>query len=271
MLKSFVLGFALWLVAGASSHAVGADTRLGDSCDLVALGAADKQEFLHFDHDLRAALGEQNANALVSLVRFPLRVNYHDGSHVSLDNPAALQKQFAHAFPAELRGIVQNQSIGALFCKSDGGVMYGNGEVWADLIGKSGAQRFRITAVNVPESQAAAAAEPSAPQAPDNKVRLTCSSEKFHIVIDSGSGDAVRYRAWNNPHVAPAKPDMDLPGTQGGEGTGSCFHRMWTFKNGDVDYIVSEPGCSEHAPPAHAVGQVEVRINGKMQLTSWCF
>lgn len=261
MSKYLISAFLLLSILGPMSNA-SADTRLGDSCDLSVLGAKDKDGFLRFDGALRSALAKQDAGALALLVQFPLTLNYGD-AHISLNDAATLQLRFAEAFPPALRSAVLAQKPDALFCKYDG-LMYGNGELWANLVGEGKAQQFRITAVNLPD----AAASSDKPDA--TKVQLACSTDKFHILVD-GKDDAPRYRSWNKPHAPPDKPALELKGEVGGEGTGSCFHRIWRFKNANADYVLSEPGCTESKVPDKAKAELEVRIGGKPQLTSWCY
>ena len=138
------------LLAAAAWSPARADTRLGDGCDLSILGVKDKAEFLRFDSALKAALEQQDAAALALLVRFALRVNQADGSRISLDNAAALQSQFAQVFGPAVRAAVTRQKPDTLFCKPDGGVMYGDGEVWADRVEAGRGRQFRVTTVNVP-------------------------------------------------------------------------------------------------------------------------
>jgi hypothetical protein len=242
-----------------------ADTRLGDSCDLAALGAGDTQDFLRFDRELRAALEKSDAAALASLIQFPLRVNAANGSRQSLNNPAAVQENFARVFPPPLRKTVLDQKSDSLFCKSDGGVMYGDGEIWVDRIGADADARFRVTTVNVPSAVGSATANMA------GQVQLACATPTVRIVIDGGANHSPRYRAWNTPRSIAEKPDIELVGIAGGEGTGSCFHRTWHFTNGNAEYGISEPGCSGGSTPEHAQAQLDVLIGGKSQLTSWCF
>lgn len=264
MPKYLIAVFLLLSILGLTSNAA-ADTRLGDSCDLSVLGVKDKSEFLRFDGALRSALEKQDAAALALLVQFPLALNYPDGSHVSLGNAAALQKQFAEVFPPTTQEIVAGQKSDVLFCKPDGGVMYGNGELWVDLVGEGNARQFRLIAVNVPDG----AASPGKPG--EAKVQLACSTDRFRIVVDAvGDGDP-RYRSWNKPHAPPDKPALELKGQADGEGTGSCFHRIWRFKNANADYVLSEPGCTEGKVPDKAKAELEVQIGSKSQLTSWCY
>jgi hypothetical protein len=257
---------ALLLLAAAALTPARADTRLGDGCDLAILGARDRAEFLRFDSALNAALEKQDAAALALLVRFPLRVNQADGSRVSLDNAAALQSHFAQAFGPAVRAAVARQKPESLFCKADGGVMYGDGEVWADRVDVGRGQQFRVTTVNVPAGAAAA----KAPAATEPKPLLACSTDKFHVVIDGREDTAPRYRSWNKPHAPPDAPALELVGKAGGEGTGSCFHRIWRFRSGNVDYVLSEPGCGPDTPKG-ARAELEVLIGGQSRLQSWCF
>lgn len=240
-----------------------ADSRLGESCDLAIFGVKDKSGFLRFDAALRSALERQDADTLAPLVQFPLRLNRADGSHAMLVDAAALRQQFATAFPPSVHKSVLEQKPDALFCNADG-VMYGNGELWADLAGTGEASQFRITAIhppsaeNVPES-----AEPAA------KTELSCNTDKFRIVVDGGS--APRYRSWNKPHAPPDKPAMELAGKVDREGTGACSHRIWHFKNRNVEYVLSEPGCGDGSEPADAKARLEIRIGNRPPQTSWCY
>lgn len=262
MQKFFAPAFLL-LSAFVTTENASADTRLGDGCDLSVLGAKDKDSFLHFDGALRSALAKQDAAALALLVEFPLTLNYGDGAHVSLNDAATLQIRFAEAFPPALRSAVLAQKSEALFCKYDG-LMYGNGELWANLVGEGKAPQFRITAVNLPDVTA------RSPKPAETKVQLACSTDKFHIVID-GKDDAPRYRSWNTPHAPPDAPALELVGQGDGEGSGVCFHRIWRFRNSNVGYVLSQPGCSEGSVPDKAKAQLEVRIGNRPPLTSWCY
>lgn len=267
---------SLVLLIGAAALAPApalAETRLGDGCDLAALGVKDRAEFLRFDSALNAALEAQDATALALLVRFPLRVNHADGSRISLDNAAALQSRFAQVFGPAVRAAVTRQKPETLFCKADGGVMYGDGEVWVDRVDTGRGEQFRVTSVNVPAAAAPAkgqAAPAAAAAAAQPKPLLACSTEKFHVVVDGREDAAPRYRSWNKPHAPPDTPAVELVGKSGGEGTGSCFHRIWRFHSGNVDYVLSEPGCGPDTPNG-AQAELEVLIGGQSRLRSWCF
>lgn len=259
---------ALLLAAAAVCAPARADTRLGDGCDLAILGAKDKGEFMRFDSALNAAIQAQDAAALAPLVKFPLRVNQAGGGHVSIDNAAALQARFAQVFTPAVRAAVTRQKPDALFCKADGGVMYGDGEVWADRLDVAGGgPQFRVTAVNLPAG-AAASATAKAPAAAEAKPLLACSTDKFHVVIDGN--DTPRYRSWNKPHAPPDAPALELVGKADSEGSGSCRHRIWRFRSGNVDYVLSEPGCGP-ATPQGAQAQLEVLIGGQSRLRAWCY
>lgn len=261
------------LLALAALLPARAETRLGEGCDLAVLGVKGRADFLRFDSALSAALERQDASALAQLVRFPLRLNHGDGSHVSLDNAAALQSRFARAFGPAVRAAVVKHKPEALFCNADG-VMYGNGEVWVNLVDTGTGQQFRVTTVNVPgnvAAQAPAQAQAAATtQAAEATPLLACSTDKFHVVVDGRDGTAPRYRSWNKPHAPPEAPALELSGRADGEGTGACFHRIWRFRNGNVDYVVSEPGCGPDTPGG-ARAELQVLIGGRSRLRSWCF
>lgn len=253
---------AVALVAVFAATPAPADTRLGEACDLAAVGAEDRADFLRFDAALRAALERQDAAATARLVQFPLRLNGAGGGHASLDDSAALEKRFGEAFPPAVRKAVIEQKSADLFCKSDG-VMYGQGELWANLVGAGSSQTFRVTAINLPTG-----VEPKS-EADASHADLACSTDKFHIVIDGG--DAPRYRAWNQPHAPPDPPAMALSGRRGGEGTGPCFHRIWRFRNSNVEYVLSEPGCTEDSVPERAKARLDIRIGNRPPRSAWCY
>lgn len=246
------------LAIAMNSHA---DSRLGNSCNLATLGLNDKSEFMRFDRDLRTALAHGDATATALLTQFPLRVNFPDDSHITLIDPATLQKQFDRVFTPELRDAVRKQKIEDLFCKYTG-LDYADGGIWINLTGADDKQ-LRIDAVNVPGARADEKA---------SDIDLACSTKQFRIVIDAtGRPNALRYRVWNLPRGVTEKPDLELTGTRNYEGTSPCTHRIWHFKNGNAEYALSEPGCQQDAPPKNAAASLAVSINGELKLESWCF
>ena len=117
------------LVLLAGTPAFTGDSALGRSCDLTIVGATDKQAFLRFDKELHTALSQQDVAATALLVRFPLRINYPDGSTILISNVKALQTRFTEAFPPTVRSAVIKQKADEVFCR-DEGIMYGRGELW---------------------------------------------------------------------------------------------------------------------------------------------
>lgn len=249
-----------------ASTAASAAARLGASCDLAVLGASDSSGFLRFDNALREALEARNAGAVAALVSFPLQVNLASGGHQTLRDATAFRQQAAALLPV-LRKAVMPQQPGQLFCNADG-VMYADGTVWANPVGSGGAAPFRITSMNLPKGVSlGAAGTPVAARKPE----LACSTEKFRIEIEAMGDGKPLYRAWNLPHAASAVPAMELAGTMTREGTGVCSHRIWRFRNGNTDYVVTEPGCTDGGGvPAGAKAQLEVDIAGKPRLKAWC-
>ena len=247
-----------------------AASRLGDSCDLSVLGVNDNTNFYHFDNSLREAVTARNAAALAALVKYPLRLNFKNGAHVEVDDADTLRERWVDGWWSTLQKAVTGQQPGELFCKSDG-LMYGDGEVWVNP--DSHGQRFRITALNLPGNAPAqgrpAAAAPAIAAATSRQL-LSCDTNKFHIVIDAAADEQPRYRSWNRPDLPPAVPAMDLVGEASAEGTGICRRSIWRFRNGNVAYIVSEPGCNAGDVPANAKARLEVTSRGKQLLESWC-
>lgn len=251
------VAFSLLSASLFSSPAL-AGTRLGDGCDLSVLGVQDDTGFIHFDHALREAVTASNAAALSKLAEFPLRIG-----GTSVANAAALQSRLSDAWPA-LQKAVEAKPPGALFCNAEG-VMYGDGEIWVNP-GNGAAAPFRVTSMNLPEQRGA-----TSHAGKGSQVQLACSTDHFNISIDAQANDTSRYRSWNKPRAAPDDPAIELVGKANFEGTGSCAHRVWDFRNGNADYILSEPGCGDGSTPAKAKAQLEVRIGGKSQLRSWCY
>lgn len=259
-----LLVFALFALPATAA------SRLGESCDLAALGVNDTTGFYRFDNALREAVTARDAAALAPLADYPVRLNYSDGGHVEVYDAADLRDRYASGLWPILQQAVIGQQPGDLFCNAQG-VMYGDGAVWASPAGRSGA--FRISAFNLPghapaEGRPTTAAPTRA--AGGSKVLLECDTNKFHIVIDAGADEQPRYRSWNQPSLPPAQPAMNLVGDELREGTGMCAHRIWRFRNGNTSYVVSEPGCTEGDVPTNAKAQLAVEINGKTQLQSWC-
>jgi hypothetical protein len=256
---------ALWLLpAWLAALSAAAQTRLGDSCDLAVLGERSQANFMHFDNALREAVQSRNAQALAALLDFPLALNSHD-SRATVASPAAWQSRFTEPFAAQLWPVLHRavigQQPGGLFCNANG-VMYGNGEVWANPNGNA----FRVNAINLPGPEAASGGPAAARTA-----LLSCDTDKYRIVIDAAGEGGSRYRSWNKPHAPPDPPAMELAGKAAdGEGTGVCFHRSWRFHNGNVTYAVSEPGCSDGSVPQGVKARLEVDIAGKLQLKAWC-
>lgn len=148
-----------------------AATKLGGSCDLTVLGVDDDSGFLRFDNALREALEAQDAAAVAALASFPLRLNLGDGSHVTLRDAVAFRQREASLLPP-LRRAVDAAQPSELFC-NDNGVMYGDGEIWANPVGSGSAAPFRITAINLPKGAALQGA-PAAARLAD--ATLSCST-----------------------------------------------------------------------------------------------
>lgn len=276
-MKELARRIGLLLSAALLAAPASAATRLGDSCDLAVLGARDDAGFLQFDRALRDALQSQDAAALSRLVQFPPRITWQDGAHTMLADAAALSSRLSAASWALLHKAVGAQPAAQLFCNAQG-LMYGNGELWANPDAAARDPAFRISAINLPETAPAAAAQaapggaaPGGAALVPAATQFACSTDKFQIVIDTAGAGTPRYRSWDKPHASPDAPAMELVGKVNAEGTGLCLRRSWRFANGNVDYLLDEPGCNDGSVPAKARARLEVRIAGKPQLESWCY
>jgi hypothetical protein len=123
------------------------------------------------------------------------------------------------------------------------GVMFENGQVWAEESGKL----FRVRA-NTSAMQAAIAAayqeekkKLHASIADYNKPVLSWNSKRFNVRIDDMGDAGYRYAVWPGNKFQNDKPDLVLEGgTVRHEGSGNYAH--YTFKNGHYQYHVSEGG-----------------------------
>lgn len=240
------------------------DTALGPSCDLTIVGTTDKETFVRFHNELRTAIARRDIAATALLVRFPLRINFSDGSTISLDNVKALQTRFAEVFPSSVRTVIINQKLNDIICGYEG-IMYGRGHVWIEAVDTRGKGRYRVSTINVP--------------AAGNHGRLkevvglqfVCDTESYRIVIDTNSSGLLRYRAWNHPRAVTDKPDTEIaPGTESGEGTGGCARRIWKFKKGATGFNIGELGCTDGSEPKGTTGELEVLLGDQVQQRSWC-
>jgi hypothetical protein len=173
-----------------------------ERCYLVAEGG--EAAFLAFDTELRSALSSADASTLALLVDFPLRVNFGDGTTISLNNPMAVQQRFQEVFPDALRAAVIKRKPEDLFCRDDG-IMYGSGELWIHLVGQGEARHFAVATVNVPAGDRKVTA-------PATPVLFVCNADKHRIIVDMSSDGGVRYRSWNKPRSLADKADIVVAG-----------------------------------------------------------
>lgn len=254
MLKP-LLALALALL---SPLALAADSALGDHCDLKALSVPDKQGFLAFDRDLRAALQAENAAALAMLVEFPLSLNHGDGAKTAFVNPTALILRFREAFPEDVRTAVLQQRASELFCNARG-IAYGEGRVWVEVSGGPKRPQYRVATVNLKTLD-------------DDRARTlayVCETEKHRVAVDS-DGDWARYRAWEKPRSPIEPPSLELLGSQSVEGSGECAHPVWTFDDAGTRIVVSEGGCSDEHDEA-VTGDLSIQAAGKPEQAWKCY
>jgi hypothetical protein len=100
---------------------------------------------------------------------------------------------------------------------------------------------------------------------------FVCKTTKHTIIVNQLSSGELRYRAWNKPKGIREKPDMLVRGgAETVEGTGPCRYALWSFTNGNVEYLVDTLGCTETVPPAGIIGRLSVYIDGGLKKTWWC-
>lgn len=247
-LRLFALA-ALLLTAAIPVHA---QVKSSNADDPPAAANDDAELYARFVGELKRALAAADPVATALLVSFPLRVNDGAGSRIEIVNAAALQTHFALAFTPSVR-----ETIAAI---EDGGspelvgerYLMADGTLWLDRIDHGNGQRFRVAIVNATREEAAAAAFP--------RLVYACETIKHHVIIEQTGVEDYRYRSWNLPAFPPAAPSLQLSGSADGEGTGECYHAIYTFERGDTRIDVSEPGCGETEWPQ---GQLTVTLKGE--------
>lgn len=105
-----------------------------------------------------------------------------------------------------------------------------------------------------------------------HKHEFVCSTAKHLVVIDLLAEGDFRYRAWNVPRTVTESPDVSLgSGVYSLTGTRMCSHSEWSFRTGNVEYVVSDGvSCTDSDPPADATGRLAVFINGQLRSAYWC-
>ena len=224
-----VVALASWCVLAAPAQAA---TRIGAGCDLAVAGAHDAAAFLSFDTALRAAALRPDAAALSALVDVPLRVNRADGTHATLASAAAVRAIGPTLLPV-VRAAVAATPVAKLFC-NDNGVMYGEGQVWANLVKVAGGiEQFRITSVNLPKAIPEAMTSPYAFRldvtlSPKASARLHALHEG--IVVSAAyygdpKPDAVQHGD-EVGHIDLGVQDLSLPGRAGAAViSGAAIHK----------------------------------------------
>lgn len=99
-----------------------------------------------------------------------------------------------------------------------------------------------------------------------------CNTLKHTIIVDQPTAGQYRYRSWNKPRPTNDKPDMEVKsGISEVSGTGACAHTDYTFKTGNVTFLVSDDiNCGETAPPANVHGYLSVSVGGNEKANFWC-
>ena len=100
-----------------------------------------------------------------------------------------------------------------------------------------------------------------------------CVTVKHIIIISEPIKGTYHYRSWNKPKAISDKPDMDLKSKEVSvEGTGACRHTEYSFKTGKVEFSLDDDvSCIEGNPPANAVGNLNILVNGELKNHYYCF
>ena len=230
-------------------------------CNLSFFGGTDRRAFDVFDARLRSAARSDDPSAFADLVMYPLRVNLDRRSSM-VRSREELASDSARIFTASVRRDIASQQ--GFFCR-DTGLMYGAGTIWVGVVPAGGAQpeRYAVSTVNVPETEPTRTPSRTAPE-----LKVKCVAPANTVLVED-LGDTLRYRSWRSGQPPAAKPDIVLErGTVTFEGTGPCEHAIYTFKNGDTTYEVSELGCTDGSEPAGTTGRLTVSRGGRL-LAEW--
>lgn len=241
------------------------DPTLGPTC-WGPLSPADKEVFFAFDRELRAALTRKDAVAMAFLVELPLRVNYADGSTISLTNARSIQTRFEEVFPPALRDAVLNTKLHDIDCTSEG-AMYGRGRLWVQAASSSESTIYRIFVVNLPD------AAPASNRGTGWNLDFTCDTKKARIAIDSDASRLPRYRAWVKPHSISDPPDTVITGgSEDYPGTGACRSRAWSFQNATqrIDLSLVSPCAPDEAYSPGATAELTLTAGENVE-TQYCY
>ena len=105
-----------------------------------------------------------------------------------------------------------------------------------------------------------------------SKAEFSCNTEKHTILVDKVDASTYRYRSWNKPKSIDTKPDMELKSKDVSiDGTGVCRTTNYSFKVGKVEFkLDNNIDCVEGKPPANAIGNLHVLMNGEEKNHYYC-
>jgi hypothetical protein len=262
-----ILGYSLkfgvaGLLASNQEAPQGRDVSAFAECAAVHPWGPGKDALAAFDATLRVALDKRDYAALSLLIEFPLKANYRSGSIAILD-PIALKSRFEEVFTPRVRKAVLEQTRQDLMCMPMGGVGYGNGVLWADIVNDAPHARYAIKAVNPDPYDAREELE--------DGVVFVCNAAQHKVAVDYTRATGFRYRSWNIPRLVTDQPDLTLlRGDSKIEGTGPCARSLWTFRQGDTEYLVGGRGCGDRGGP-DARGELTVTRGDRVVLNGFCY
>jgi hypothetical protein len=251
------------LLASNQTPQQGRDVSAFAECAAVHPWGPGKDALAAFDATLRVALEKRDFAALSLLIEFPLRVNYKSGP-IAILNPTALQSRFGQVFTPNVRKTVLEQKPKDLMCLPMGGVGYGRGDLWIDVVNKAPNARYAIQSVS-----------PDPIEGKDDiseGVVFVCNAAQHKIAVDYTRTTGFRYRSWNIPRLVTDQPDLTLlKGDAKIEGTGPCASHIRTFRQGDTEYSVGELGCTDGSEGPDARGRLTVTRGDRVLLDGFCY
>jgi len=241
----------------------GRDVNAFAACAEVHPWGPGKEALAAFDATLRVALDKRDYSAVSLLIEFPLRVNYRSGP-IAIVSPIALKSRFEQVFTSKVRKAVLEQKPQDLMCMPMGGVGYGRGDLWVDIVNTAPHARYAIQSVSPDPIQSKGELAEG--------VVFVCNAAQHKIAVDYTRTTGFRYRSWNIPRSATDPPDLTLShGDAKNEGTGPCVRSLWTFTQGDIEYSVGGLGCSDGRGGPDAKGILTVTRGDRVLLNGFCY
>ena len=236
----------LWMSATPLAQDETIEWRLEHVAGIVPDAASD------FFSELRKNVGTDDRRAVCEMVSYPL--SQPDGNITSAADCVA---RYDTIFTIAVRKAVGKQQYEELFVTPQG-VVVGLGELWF-----SGSPTPRITVVNHGADL----------RPPKGRPLLVCTAAGQRIQVSADGNGGAEFRLWRSTRASGPPAVEVLRETPPEPGSArECGSRVWSFRDGETGYTVSELACDAYLrpPPMGSVGQVTRRKAGEAPEQVWC-